>query len=107
GEPEAGGKESSDGSGIAQVGLREHASALRPAVEDQVGHGPDEHTTQVPPPVPGATDQQMNAHVVRQDGAVAGQRIEVGPVDLPVAHRLTVEQAEAWRAASVAADLSP
>ena len=52
-----------------------------------------------------ASDEQVDTGVVRAGGVVAGQRVEVGAVDLPVAHRSAVEYAEAGDAAAVAVEL--
>ncbi|CAM5505970.1 hypothetical protein SCYAM73S_04205 [Streptomyces cyaneofuscatus] len=59
------------------------------------------------PPVAHAPDEEVDAGVVEAGGVVAGQRVQVGAVDLPVAHGCSVEDAEAGEGAAVPFELRP
>lgn len=91
--------------GVAQVGLRDDPAAGRPVVEDQFRDGTQQGAAQAVGAVGDAADEQVQAGVVRPGRVEAGDRVEVGAVDLPVAHGCAVEDAEAGQAAAVAVQL--
>ena len=105
GEPEAGTQESGDGGGVAKVGFGDDARTGGAPVEDEVGDGAQQCGAEAAPAVGDAADHQVDPGVVGTGRIVTGQGIEVCPVDLPVAHRRAVQNAEAGDAASVAGEL--
>ena len=98
-------EEGRDGGGVAQVGFGDDARAGRAAVEDEIGDGAEQGGAEAAAAVGDAADEQVDAGVVRPGRVVAGERVEIGAVDLPVAHRGAVQHAEAGHAAAVAVEL--
>src|SRR5690606_9516517 len=83
------------------------ARCAGPVVEGEVGDGADQEAAEAPPPVARGADEDVQAGVEGPGRVVTGQRIQVRAVDLPVAHRRAVEDAEARHAAALAGELRP
>ncbi len=78
---------------------------MRALPEQAVGQGREQGGAEAPAAAGGGPEQQVQSGVVRPGRVVRGERVEVGAVDLPVAHRGVVEQSEAGQAAAVAVEL--
>lgn len=105
GEAETSTQERRYGGGVAEVRLCDDTSAGRTVVEYEVGDGLEQVCAESSAAVGDTADKEVNTGVVRAGGVVAGQWVEVGAVDLPVAHRGAVQYAEAGGAAPVAVQL--
>src|SRR3954447_7507148 len=91
GEAEACAQKGGDGRDVAKVGFRDDTSTGGSPVEYESGDGSEKSAAETAPSIGDGADEEMDAGVVRSDRIVASQRIQICPVDLPVAHRSALQ----------------
>jgi hypothetical protein len=76
-------------------------------VEYQLGDGVEQQRADASSTVGDTTDEEVDTGVVRAGPVVVGERVEIGPVDLPITHRGPVEHPETRDTAAVSLQLRP